>query len=153
MPRLRTPSVLPTMLARAVTAPLRCSLKRPLHVQTRGEGFLGCLGQGDFLPREDFEAVPSLVGTDVRQVSAGWSHSAAVTADGQLLVWGRPFDFRGSMRLNNMHSVVPFMVRLVNAFSDPKEVMPQPTNVSLGTGQAPPEGEVSGKGAGVVSVS
>ncbi|CAM9330862.1 unnamed protein product, partial [Choristocarpus tenellus] len=103
------------------------SLKRPLHIHTKGEGFLGCLGQGDFFPRENLEPVKSLKGIDVRQVSSGWSHSAAVTRDGHLLVWGRPYDFKGSLRLSNLNRFAPIMVRAVNAFADSREVMTEPT--------------------------
>lgn len=104
------------------------------QVYTCGEGFLGCLGHGDFSDCEVPKHVEVLASTKVRKVSAGWTHSAAVSSDGQLLVWGRPYDFKGSLRLNNMNRLLPFLVAAVNAFSSTSEVLAQPVIVPLAPG-------------------
>jgi alpha-tubulin suppressor-like RCC1 family protein len=48
----------------------------------------------------------------VMKISAGWGHSTALTAGGNLYVWGRPYDFSTLMRLNNINRISSFFARL-----------------------------------------
>lgn len=105
--------------------------RRCFHVYTHGEGFLGCLGHGDFSDRDRSQPVMELASMNIRKVSAGWSHSAAVSEDGHLVVWGRPYDFRGSLRLSNVNRFLPVFVSAVNAFSNTREVFPKPVIVPI----------------------
>lgn len=109
------------------------SRKRPLHVYSHGEGFLGALGHGDFSPRAEALPVAALASKDVQCVSAGWTHSAAVCRDGEVLVWGRPFDLKQPLRVNRIQRVMPFLVTAINAFASSKEVLPSPVPVALGS--------------------
>ncbi|CAM9997500.1 unnamed protein product [Laminaria digitata] len=110
----------------------RQSRKRPLHVYSHGEGFLGALGHGDFSPRAEALPVAALASKDVQCVSAGWTHSAAVCRDGEVLVWGRPFDLKQPLRVNRIQRVMPFVVTAINALASSKEVLPSPVSVALG---------------------
>lgn len=112
--------------------------KRPLHVYSHGEGFLGALGHGDFSPRAEALPVAALASKDVQCVSAGWTHSAAVCRDGEVLVWGRPFDLKQPLRVNRIQRVMPLLVTAINALASSKEVLPSPVSVALG-GTAQPE--------------
>ena len=60
-------------------------------VMATGEGYHAQLGLGDLQRRVAFERVPmpQLDGAKIATVSAGYSHSAAVSEDGALLTWGR----------------------------------------------------------------
>lgn len=108
------------------------SRKRPLHVYTHGEGFLGALGHGDFAARTEAQPVAALASRDVRSASAGWTHSAAVCRDtGQVLVWGRPFDLKQPLRINRIQRLVPLVVTAINALASPREVLPTPVAVPL----------------------
>ena len=111
---------------------LHHSQKRPLQVYTHGEGFLGALGHGDFSARAAALPVAALASKDVQCVSAGWTHSAAVCRDGEVLVWGRPFDLKQPLRVNRIQRVMPFVVTVINALASPKEVLPSPVTVALG---------------------
>lgn len=106
--------------------------KRPLHVYSHGEGFLGALGHGDFSPCAEALPVAALASKDVQCVSAGWTHSAAVCRDGEVLVWGRPFDLKQPLRVNRIQRVMPFVVTYINALASSKEVLPSPVSVALG---------------------
>lgn len=120
-----------TLLATRSTHLHNHSRKRPLHVYTQGEGFLGCLGHGDFSRQADTLPVAALASKDVRYVSAGWTHSAAVCHDGEVLVWGRPFDMRQPLRINRIQGMFPFVVNVINALSSKKELLSRPVTVSL----------------------
>eukprot|EP00903_Cladosiphon_okamuranus_P012071 g11332.t1 len=108
------------------------SRKRSLHVYTHGEGFLGALGHGDFSARAEALPVEALASRNVRCVSAGWTHSAAVCGDtGELLVWGRPFDLKQPLRINRIQRFVPLVVTAINAFASVREVLTSPVSVPL----------------------
>mmetsp|Transcript_19415 Transcript_19415/g.25584 ORF Transcript_19415/g.25584 Transcript_19415/m.25584 type:complete len:423 (-) Transcript_19415:255-1523(-) len=93
-------------------------------VLSGGEGFLGCLGNGTFEAQiEGFGPIVGLPEENVMKVAAGWAHSAAVTESGALYVWGRPYDFKNVLRLNNMHTASSIMAKLANAFSSKEEVL------------------------------
>lgn len=51
-----------------------------------GAGYLGCLGHGDWAARASLEEV---VAMPISRVSSGWAHSAAITASGDVMLWGR----------------------------------------------------------------
>lgn len=110
---------------------------RRLHVYTFGEGFLGCLGHGDFLPREQALPVVALAHKDVRCISAGWTHSAAICADGELLVWGRPFDMKQPLRIWGIQRFLPFVVRAINSMASKKELLSSPVSVPIGSPPQP----------------
>ncbi|CAM9914192.1 unnamed protein product, partial [Hapterophycus canaliculatus] len=106
--------------------------KRPLHVCTHGEGFLGALGHGDFSSRTEATTVAALASRDVRCVSAGWTHSAAVCGDsGEVVVWGRPFDLKQPLRINRIQRLAPLVVSAINALASSREVLTSPVSVPL----------------------
>jgi alpha-tubulin suppressor-like RCC1 family protein len=90
--------------------------KTPLaagEVYTKGCGVFGSLGHGDALQDVDSFTRVELEGSSAVSVSAGWGHSAAVTSDARLLVFGRPFDFSNIMQINRLHSFSPNLGRFV----------------------------------------
>lgn len=111
--------------------------KRPLHVYTHGEGFLGCLGDGEFSRRELAAPVPALADKDIQCVSAGWTHSAAICSKGELHVWGRPFDLKQPLRINRIQRFLPFVVRGINAMASRKEFLSRPVSLPIGSPSQP----------------
>lgn len=93
---------------------------RASNLFSKGCGVFGSLGQGDSLQDVDQLAAVALpVGTSrVLRVSAGWGHSAAITGDGRLLVFGRPYDFSNILQINRMHSFSPDLGRFVGRFTN-----------------------------------
>jgi len=80
----------------------------------------GSLGHGDSLrdvAHLEPVALPEGAGRIVR-VSAGWGHSAAVTSEGRLLVFGRPYDFSNILQINRLHSFSPDLGRFVGRFTN-----------------------------------
>eukprot|EP00051_Salpingoeca_urceolata_P019713 m.290903 g.290903 ORF g.290903 m.290903 type:complete len:794 (+) comp19472_c0_seq11:35-2416(+) len=57
-------------------------------LMTFGNGSQGCLGHGDFDDVEQPRIVEALLGFEVRQISSGSAHIAAVTSENELFVWG-----------------------------------------------------------------
>lgn len=99
-------------------------MKRTLHSQ--GCGVFGALGQGDsLLDSKDFQAVPILnssqeslsISTSVTRISAGWGHSAALSTDGGLYVFGRPYDFSTLLQINRIRGVSSALARYVGRFT------------------------------------
>lgn len=107
------------------------NLKRRLHVYTHGEGFLGCLGHGDFKKQHESLPVAALAAKDIRAVSAGWTHSAAICADGELLVWGRPYDVKQPLRINRIQRLVPLVVSAINALANKSELLARPVKIPI----------------------
>lgn len=107
------------------------NLKRRLHVHTHGEGFLGCLGHGDFKKQPESLPVAALAAKDIRAVSAGWTHSAAICADGELLVWGRPYDVKQPLRINRIQRLVPLVVSAINALANKSELLARPVKIPI----------------------
>lgn len=73
-----------------------------MHAFTVGDGLYGALGlEGD--GSRDLKEKPALLESlsqkQLTSVAAGWAHSAATTSDGELLVWGHPFELRNVLRL------------------------------------------------------
>lgn len=58
------------------------------HVYTWGCGGFGRLGHGERQKRVKPKAVAALYGRNMRSISCGYMHTAAVTADGQVYTWG-----------------------------------------------------------------
>ena len=88
------------------------------HLATRGPGFLGCLGHGDWSNRDALEVVLDDNGNQVKvkSIGAGWAHSGAVLEDGVCVVWGRYLEPpESALRLSHIERVVPPLARLVNA--------------------------------------
>ncbi|KAJ8601522.1 hypothetical protein CTAYLR_010766 [Chrysophaeum taylorii] len=82
-------------------------------VWSRGVGYLGCLGHGDWAERELLEEVA----VGARSVSAGWAHSASIIDD-KVHIWGRPLDPPSSaLQLARAHAVSPLVSGAVNAAS------------------------------------
>ena len=78
-----------------------------------GEGFLGCLGHGGFTDEDVARAIEAK-GISIKQAAVGWGHSALLTEDGDVLVFGRTHDFKSVLSLVNMNNRLPFMVTLQN---------------------------------------
>ena len=88
------------------------------HLASKGPGFLGCLGHGDWQDCNELEAIRDDNDNFVRvtSVGAGWAHSAAVLEDGVAVVWGRYLEPpESALRLSHIERVVPPLARLVNA--------------------------------------
>jgi alpha-tubulin suppressor-like RCC1 family protein len=100
-------------------------IKRKLYSQ--GCGVFGALGQGDsLLDSTDFRAVPVLdtsqesassSAISMTRVSAGWGHSAALSADGGLYIFGRPYDFSTLLQINRIRGVSSAIARHVGRFT------------------------------------
>ena len=76
-------------------------------IHTQGTGLFGALGHGpDLKDSIDFKSIHKSETDDreinAKQISASWGHSAGVTEEGDLFVWGRPFDFSNLMTLNKI---------------------------------------------------
>jgi alpha-tubulin suppressor-like RCC1 family protein len=90
------------------------NLWRPLY--TQGCGVFGALGHGD-----DFSDSPSfnkIVYLDdpknninVKQISAGWGHSSAVTSRGDLVIFGRPYDGHVIKTISRIRGMSPNLAR------------------------------------------
>lgn len=91
-------------------------------IHTQGSGLFGVLGHGpDLVDSTEFRLVNSTEDEEpvgaVQQVSAGWGHSAAVTRNGELAIWGRPFDFDNLMKLNQINRYSGMIARMASRFS------------------------------------
>ena len=85
-------------------------------IYTQGCGIFGSLGQGDdLMDSPSFEKL-NLSGTPnhkvkIKNISAGWCHSAAVTSDGQLVIFGRPYDDITIRTMNRLRTLSPTLGR------------------------------------------
>jgi alpha-tubulin suppressor-like RCC1 family protein len=91
-------------------------------IHTQGSGLYGVLGHGpDLKDSAEFRLVNPPLDEELviaaRQVSAGWGHSAAVTRDGELAIWGRPFDFDNLMKLNQINGFSGIVARMASSFT------------------------------------
>ena len=59
---------------------------------SRGLGLYGALGTGDLLDSDEFKVI-NINGLIPVKVSAGWGHSVVLTKCGQVILFGRPYDF------------------------------------------------------------
>lgn len=98
---------------KSVTHDSRFAHSRLLY--TQGCGVFGALGHGDKLLDEILFRKVGLSGSNqivkVKQVSSGWAHSAAVTSEGSLIIFGRPYDDLGIKTINRIKSVSPIAGR------------------------------------------
>lgn len=94
---------------------------------TQGRGVFGSLGQGTKLldspvykPTVAFDANnESCDGQrNVALAAAGWGHSAVLNTDGQLYVFGRPYDFSIIMRIDKIYKFSKWMARYISASSN-----------------------------------
>ena len=86
----------------------------------RGSGLFGALGLGSTLNDETIFAPLGILNQsfDIKQVSAGWGHSAAVTSNGDVCVWGKCFDFSSLLRLNRISAMSSSFARMVSRSSN-----------------------------------
>ena len=88
------------------------------HLHAQGCGVFGALGQGDdLIDSTDFQRIKLLntssKTTVVTNASAGWGHSVVLTSDGQVHVFGRPYDFSILMQINTIRRISHFLARFV----------------------------------------
>ena len=91
-------------------------LKPHTNCFTKGSGLFGALGHGSFRDNLSFKAVdapPGMESMRFKRVSAGAAHSAVVTENGDLVLFGRPYDFQSMLRLNRIRKVSKSLARLV----------------------------------------
>ncbi|KAK8811296.1 hypothetical protein WA158_003031 [Blastocystis sp. Blastoise] len=67
---------------------------RSYSVYTFGSGIVGSLGHGDFEDLTKPKKVQALEGNNIVQISAGWGHSACVTSDKEVIIFGRTQDIK-----------------------------------------------------------
>lgn len=99
------------------------SKSRSIYLFSQGSGVYGALGQGNSLADSaTFQEVPlvsycakqnAMVENVPVKVSAGWGHSAAITDQGKLFIFGRPYDFSNLMQLNRLSKVSKSFTRFV----------------------------------------
>lgn len=87
---------------------------RLLH--TQGCGVFGAIGHGDdLLDSPSFTSLKLSGNADcsieIKCVSAGWGHSAVVTHNGQLVIFGRPYDDVMIKTINRIKSISPSLAR------------------------------------------
>jgi len=101
---------------------------------SKGVGIFGALGKGHLNDSVQFEEIICPGMDHVRKVAAGWGHSAVTTEQGELLIFGRPYDFQSIMRLNSIYNVFKPMGRFVSnltpKFGDNSGVFDTPVLVS-----------------------
>lgn len=89
---------------------------------TQGCGVFGALGHGDGLSDEVLFRKVALSGSDqvinIKQVSSGWAHSAAVTSDGNLVMFGRPYDDLAIKTINRIKSMSPMAARFYGDYNE-----------------------------------
>ena len=49
-----------------------------------------------------------------KQVSAGWGHSAALTTDGVVVIFGRPYEFSTLFQMHRIYRISPFLARKIS---------------------------------------
>ena len=91
--------------------------KKMIH--TQGVGLFGVLGHGlDLKDSKNYKMLHKADVDDVtivaKQISAGWGHSAGVTENGDLFVWGRPYDFSNLMTLNKIRAFSGILARFAS---------------------------------------
>jgi Regulator of chromosome condensation (RCC1) repeat len=109
-----------SILQRKVASEVKNSFLRKIH--TQGSGLFGALGRGNGLKDSKHFEIVNRSEEDSRpvtakQISAGWGHSAAVTEDGEVIVWGRPYDFSSLLRLKKLRDFSGGLARFVSKLS------------------------------------
>lgn len=119
----------------------------------QGVGIYGNLGLSDDL-RDSLHCYTPVDGLQggggsqltVRSIAAGWGHSAVATTSGDLLVFGRPYDFATLLQMDRIRRFSSTIARFVSASSNsalfgasaasPSAFFPRPVRVVL-DGEAP----------------
>ena len=94
------------------------------QLYSKGSGIFGSLGHGhelqDSLLFKEVQFPSISIASDkepgdniIQSVSAGWGHSAAVTKNGELFIFGRPYDFSAIMRIDRIHRLSSTLARYV----------------------------------------
>lgn len=89
-------------------------------VLSKGCGVFGALGHSnDLHDIECFSALEYFIreNEDIKQISAGWGHSAVVTKTGKLYIFGRPYDFSSLMKIEQMYKISKYIARYVSSSS------------------------------------
>jgi len=82
---------------------------------SRGCGVFGALGQSELLTDSiHFAEVLNGRKLQFKQVSAGWGHSAALTTDGAVVIFGRPFDFSTLFQMHRIYRISPYFARKIS---------------------------------------
>lgn len=77
---------------------------------SKGCGYLGCLGHGDWAARERLEVVMDETLSQpygASRVSAGWAHSASLSAEGEVGLWGRTYVYGTHVDSDELHRLDP----------------------------------------------
>jgi hypothetical protein len=61
-----------------------------------------------------FECIFYDSGQEFSKISAGWGHSAALTKQGDVFIFGRPYEFSTLMRINAVYTFMPFLARKIS---------------------------------------
>jgi alpha-tubulin suppressor-like RCC1 family protein len=83
-------------------------------LRARGVGLTGALGHGSLNESTEFTDIIK----DVSQVSAGIGHSAAISNEGQFLLFGQPYDFALTLKLNRLNTIIPPLARMTARVND-----------------------------------
>ena len=75
-----------------------------------GCGLFGALGHNSLLDLATFRAL-DLQACKTRAVAAGWGHSAVVTDDRRLVIFGRPYEFTTLLRMHFMYRISHSLAR------------------------------------------
>lgn len=98
----------------AIGTAFQSQIRRSLAVYAIGDGWTGAMGTGSldsFVPGHDDDDVEILEAEDkpllvyegsVKDVAAGWGHSAFISEDGSLFVSGKPYDFSTLLRTRRL---------------------------------------------------
>jgi hypothetical protein len=86
---------------------MRRSLSRYSTVlQGRGVGVFGALGSGTFDDKFCFDEI-NLYGKQAIAVSAGVGHTAVITKDHRVAIFGRPYELTSVFRIYGIYRVIP----------------------------------------------
>ena len=90
----------------------RLELFNNCKIYSYGQGFLGSLGHGNFEDQSHPKLIQSLKSYNVRDLSAGLSHSGIITTCGRCFYFGRSHDIGKIMHENRLWKSLPFFVSL-----------------------------------------
>lgn len=85
---------------------------------SQGRGIFGALGHDSELRDATNFKFIDYFKSPTRFVSAGWGHSATVNDNGQLFIFGRPFDFTTIMRIDKVNKFSNWLARFVSSSSN-----------------------------------
>lgn len=105
----------------------RCVAKSTGTLLTQGRGVFGSLGQGTKLLDSNsynhtvsFDSISDSCDgqANISLAAAGWGHSAVLTGDGLLYIFGRPYDFSVIMRIDKIYRISNWVARYISASSN-----------------------------------